>query len=111
MFNLIKELVHVIPNAAYYKRKDVPFTKIAKYAANKGFTSVIVFSEKHKNIDGMYLCHLPCGPTMFWRIQSLKLASEMPEGAACNASDMPELVIKNFSTRLGEIIIVKPNPR
>lgn len=101
LFDLMKELIHVIPNTFYYPRKEFAFKKICEYAANKDFTDVILFHEKAKVIQGLYICHLPKGPTSYWRLTRLKLGQEMKGGATCNASHNPELILNNFSTRLG----------
>jgi len=100
-FDLMKELIHVIPNTFYYPRKDFAFKKICEFAANKDFTDVILFHEKAKKIQGLYVCHLPNGPTSYWRLTRLKLGQEMKGGATCNASHHPELIMNNFTTRLG----------
>lgn len=101
LFDLLKELIHVIPNAFYYPRKDYAFKKICEYAGNKGFTDIILFHENKKVIQGLYMCHLPKGPTSYWRLTRLKLGQEMRGGATCNASHNPELILNNFTTRLG----------
>uniref|UniRef100_A0A7S1KZ06 Brix domain-containing protein n=1 Tax=Alexandrium catenella TaxID=2925 RepID=A0A7S1KZ06_ALECA len=101
LFNLMKELIHVIPNTFYYPRRDFEFKKICEYAGNKGFTDIILFAEKGKAVTGMYICHLPKGPTSFWRLTRLKLGQEMKGSATCNATHNPELILNNFTTRLG----------
>lgn len=101
MFNFLKELVHVIPNTFYYPRKEFPFKKMCEYAANKGFTDIMLFHERLKIIQGVYISHLPKGPTSYWRLTKLKLGQEMKLGATCNASHNPELILNNFITRLG----------
>lgn len=100
-FDFLKELVHVIPNTFYYPRKDFAFKKICEYASNKDFTDVLLFHEKAKVLQGVYICHLPKGPTSYWRLTRLKTGSEISGGATCNASHNPELILNNFSTRLG----------
>lgn len=104
LFDFLKELVHVIPNTFYYPRKDFPFKKICEYAGNRDFTDVLLFTEKAKVIQGVYICHLPKGPTSYWRMTRLKLGQEMKGGATCNASHNPELILNNFVTRLGRRI-------
>ncbi|CAE8639363.1 unnamed protein product [Polarella glacialis] len=104
LFDFLKELVHVIPNTFYYPRRDFPFKKICEYAANKDFTDVLLFHEKAKVVQGVYICHLPKGPTSYWRLTRLKLGQEMAGGATCNASHNPELILNNFVTRLGRRI-------
>ncbi|CAK0813660.1 unnamed protein product, partial [Prorocentrum cordatum] len=101
MFDLLKELIHVIPNTFYYPRKEFTFKKICKEAGDRGFTDIILFHEKAKQVQGLYICHLPHGPTSYWRLTRLKLGQEMKGSATCNASHHPELILNNFVTRLG----------
>mmetsp|Transcript_92596 Transcript_92596/g.293641 ORF Transcript_92596/g.293641 Transcript_92596/m.293641 type:complete len:337 (+) Transcript_92596:91-1101(+) len=101
LFNFMKELIHVIPNTFYWPRRDFEFKKICEYASNKGFTDIILFHQKGKAVTGMYISHLPKGPTSFWRLTRLKLGQEIKGGATCNASHNPELILNNFTTRLG----------
>lgn len=101
LFDFLKELKHVIPNAYYYPRKDFKFKKICEYASNQGFTDLVLFHEKAKVIQGCYITHLPKGPTSYWRMTRLKLGQEMKGGATCNASHNPELIMNNFTSRLG----------
>jgi ribosome production factor 1 len=92
---------HVIPNTFYYPRKEFTFKKICKEAGERGFTDIILFHEKAKQVQGMYICHLPNGPTSYWRLTRLKLGQEMKGSATCNATHNPELILNNFVTRLG----------
>lgn len=101
LFDLLKELTHVIPNTFYYPRRDFAFKKICEYAANRDFTDVMLFHENRKVVQGVYMCHLPKGPTAYWRLTRLKLGQEIAGGATCNASHNPELIMNNFNTRLG----------
>eukprot|EP00429_Kryptoperidinium_foliaceum_P075445 CAMPEP_0176224900 /NCGR_PEP_ID=MMETSP0121_2-20121125/21490_1 /TAXON_ID=160619 /ORGANISM="Kryptoperidinium foliaceum, Strain CCMP 1326" /LENGTH=407 /DNA_ID=CAMNT_0017564163 /DNA_START=90 /DNA_END=1314 /DNA_ORIENTATION=+ len=101
LFDFLKELVCVVPNTFYYPRQDFAFKKICAAAAKRGFTDILLFTEKAKVIQGMYICHLPKGPTSYWRITRLKLGQEIMRGATCNASHNPELILNNFITRLG----------
>lgn len=104
LFDLLKELIHVMPNTFYYPRKQFAFKKVCKEAAEKGFTDVVLFHEKAKVVQGMYISHLPEGPTSYWRFTRMKLGAEMKGGATCNAEHHPELILNNFQTRLGRRI-------
>eukprot|EP00747_Dinoflagellata_sp_TGD_P186263 gnl/TRDRNA2_/TRDRNA2_43198_c0_seq1.p2 gnl/TRDRNA2_/TRDRNA2_43198_c0~~gnl/TRDRNA2_/TRDRNA2_43198_c0_seq1.p2 ORF type:complete len:337 (-),score=77.79 gnl/TRDRNA2_/TRDRNA2_43198_c0_seq1:184-1194(-) len=104
MFNLLKELACVIPNCAYHPRKDYSFKQICSFASKRDFTDIMLFHEKAKVVQGVYLCHLPNGPTAYFRLTRLKLGQEMKGGATCNASHNPELILNNFTTRLGRRI-------
>lgn len=101
LFDFMKELIHVIPNAVYYPRKKFAFKEMCKAAADKGYTDVILFIEKKKKITGMYISHLPKGPTSFWRFTRLKLGRDMKGSAKCNSGHNPELIMNSFTTRLG----------
>lgn len=101
IFNFLKELKFVIPNCYYYKRGKYSLKKIIEYATNKGFTDLIVFTEKGAKPHGMYVVHLPEGPTSYWRLSSLKLGQEIDGGAALQVDLEPELIMNNFTTRLG----------
>lgn len=104
LFDLLKELVHVIPNTFYYPRREFKFKKICDFASSRGFTDVVLFHEKAKVVQGVYISHLPNGPTSYWRMTRLKLGQEIQGGATCNASHNPELILNNFVTRLGRRI-------
>eukprot|EP00405_Crypthecodinium_cohnii_P015387 CAMPEP_0206461780 /NCGR_PEP_ID=MMETSP0324_2-20121206/25575_1 /ASSEMBLY_ACC=CAM_ASM_000836 /TAXON_ID=2866 /ORGANISM="Crypthecodinium cohnii, Strain Seligo" /LENGTH=336 /DNA_ID=CAMNT_0053933787 /DNA_START=116 /DNA_END=1126 /DNA_ORIENTATION=- len=100
-FDFLKELVNVIPNTFYYPRKTFPFKTMCAAAAERGFTDVLLFHEKKKEIQGVYICHLPKGPTSYWRMTRLKLGQDMKGGATCSATHNPELILNNFISRLG----------
>merc|ERR1712194_251168 len=45
MFDLLKELIHVIPNTFYYPRKEFTFKKICKEAGDRGFTDILLEND------------------------------------------------------------------
>jgi ribosome production factor 1 len=59
LFDLLKELVCVIPNCSYYKRGDFELKKICKWAGDRGFTDLMVFGEKSKKTNALMVVHLP----------------------------------------------------
>lgn len=69
-------------------------------AISKKFTHLLLLSEKHKQCDGLLLCHLPNGPTACFRLSSYKSGSKIP-GHGRPTSHVPELILNNFNTRLG----------
>lgn len=52
IYELISEMLNVFPNSFYYKRKQYPLKKIQVWAANKGFTHLLVLSERLKQPNG-----------------------------------------------------------
>lgn len=89
----------------YYFRKcsqrgKYRIKSIVKYATNGSFTDVVVLTERRKRPVGLYVSHLPEGPTSFFKLTNVKLAQEMKCSAAVT-THKPEVVLNNFDTRLG----------
>eukprot|EP00920_Eleutheroschizon_duboscqi_P042019 GHVT01100712.1.p1 GENE.GHVT01100712.1~~GHVT01100712.1.p1 ORF type:complete len:367 (+),score=96.54 GHVT01100712.1:195-1295(+) len=100
-YDFLKEWMLIMPNSFYYKRGHCPLKSIVGYAAKRGFTAVLVFAEsKVHRPNGLYVCHLPEGPSCFFRLSSVRLASEI-FGSANLTSHTPELLMNNFDTRMG----------
>lgn len=116
------ELRKCIPGAEMFPRKNIPVKKIVKQAIEAGFTDImIVHEDKQKTkpgigsgillqyiylfyfLDGIILCHLPEGPTAFFKINSLKYSKEI-RGVGESTSHYPEVILNNFNTRLGLLI-------
>ncbi|VDL82780.1 unnamed protein product [Nippostrongylus brasiliensis] len=102
------ELNKCIPNAEIYSRKGVPLKKVVKQAISKSYTDLIVVHEDQKKPNGIIFCHLPEGPTAYFKINSLKFSKDIPATPAsrCGESSAhnPEIVLNNFNTRLGHSI-------
>jgi len=99
-YEFLKDFVAVIPNIVYYKRGRYELKKIVKYATSKGFTDVIVVREDHKLLTGLVHCHLPDGPTAEYRLTSY-LRSGRIRNRGKSTSHTPEVILNNFTTRLG----------
>ena len=52
IFQLIGELLNLIPNSFYYRRGRYPVGKISQFASNKQFTHLLVLSERAKVPNG-----------------------------------------------------------
>ncbi len=69
--------MQVLPSAQYYKRAGFPLKKIAKYAAARGFTDLVVVNEDRKSVNGLLVIHLPGGPTAHFRLSKLVLSKDL----------------------------------
>ena len=74
--------------------------KIVAQATEAGFTDVVIVNEDKKHINGLIVCHLPDGPTAMFNISSVVLNRDI-KGHGKATPHKPELVLNNFSTRLG----------
>ncbi|KAK9069123.1 hypothetical protein SSX86_013239 [Deinandra increscens subsp. villosa] len=97
---LIKDLLTVIPNAEYYKRGTYDLKKIMKYANNKEFTSIIVVHTSRREPDALQIIGLPNGPTLHFKLSNVVLRKDL-KNHGNPTGHKPELVLNNFTTRLG----------
>ncbi|XP_021748236.1 ribosome production factor 1-like [Chenopodium quinoa] len=96
----IKELVQVIPNSSYHKRGTYDLKKIVTYATKKDFTTLIVVHTNRREPDALLIIGLPDGPTAHFKLSKLKLRKEI-KNHGNPTSHWPELMLNNFTTRLG----------
>ncbi|KAJ8442891.1 hypothetical protein Cgig2_022257 [Carnegiea gigantea] len=96
----IKELLEVIPNSHYYKRGTYDLKKIVTYATKKDFTSLVVVHTNRREPDALLFIGLPDGPTAHFKLSKLVLRKDI-KNHGNPTSHWPELVLNNFTTRLG----------
>ncbi|XP_020518329.1 ribosome production factor 1 isoform X2 [Amborella trichopoda] len=99
----IAELLSVIPNAHFYKRGTYELKKIVEYARNKDFTSIIVVHTNRREPDALVIIGLPDGPTAHFKLSRLVLRKDIKKHGN-PTTHYPELVLNNFTTRLGHRI-------
>jgi len=100
IFRFMKELKETIPNSYFYYRKKVPLKDILEMAKEKGFTDIIVVYERLRKPYRLIYSHLPEGPTCEFKITNVVYHDEIDESAK-NTGFSPELIFKNFDTKLG----------
>ncbi|KAI8324708.1 Brix-domain-containing protein [Martensiomyces pterosporus] len=102
--SFVKELVSVIPDLEYIKRgKKFELQQIIQFCKNREYTDLMVVTEDHKEPSHLTLIHLPEGPTAHFRLTSIKGGKEI-SGHARATSHYPELILNQFTTRLGHTI-------
>ncbi|XP_006655766.1 ribosome production factor 1 [Oryza brachyantha] len=99
----IEELMQVIPNSSYVKRGTYELKKIVEYANNRGFTSLVVVHTNRREPDALLIINLPDGPTAHFKLSKLILRKDI-KNHGNPTSHKPELVLNNFTTRLGNRI-------
>ena len=101
-----RSLLTLIPGSYYYSRRNYEIKKICEWAGERGFTNLIILGQglqlggNKKFPCSMLLVHLPDGPTLHFRISSVKLTDEIQNHARVT-KHKPELILNNFTTRLG----------
>jgi len=97
------ELKKCIPNSEMYSRKYVSMKKLVKQALAKEFTDIVVVHEDKKEPNGLVLCHLPDGPTAYFKVNSYKFTKDIKHHGE-TSDHHPEVILNNFNTRLGHTI-------
>ncbi|GBE59874.1 IMP4 family U3 small nucleolar ribonucleoprotein [Babesia ovata] len=104
MRRFIKELLLILPNIYYFPRDEYKLEQMVKEASGAGFTAMLLVTQGlHKLPNGLYICSLPAGPTTFYRLTSLVLASDM-KGSGNFTESKSEIILNNFNTRIGRRI-------
>ncbi|ODV88076.1 hypothetical protein CANARDRAFT_5379 [[Candida] arabinofermentans NRRL YB-2248] len=94
-------LMEVFPNCTFVKRKrEYTMVDMAEYCTNRDYTDLIVINEDKKVVNGLTFIHLPHGPTFYFSVRSLVERSKI-SGHGKPTGHIPELVLNNFTTRLG----------
>ncbi|CAB11051.1 Brix domain-containing protein C4F8.04 [Schizosaccharomyces pombe] len=100
-YDFASELLDCFPNAEFRKRTgDIEVHEIAEAAAKRGYTDLLVLNEDRKKTNALTLVHLPNGPSFYFTLSNLQTAKEISNHGR-STGHIPELIINNFSTRLG----------
>ncbi|XP_060889629.1 ribosome production factor 1 [Labrus mixtus] len=99
-----EQLATVIPNAYVYYRRGLALKRVIPQCVARNFTYLIVVNEDRKVPNGLVLCHLPDGPTAHFKVSSVRLRKEMKRRGKDPTEHTPEVILNNFTTRLGHSI-------
>ncbi|XP_049577880.1 ribosome production factor 1 [Syngnathus scovelli] len=98
------QLATVIPNAYVYYRRGLALKKVIPQCVARDFTFLVVVNEDRQVPNGLVLCHLPEGPTAHFKVSSVRLRKEMKRRGKEPTEHHPEVILNNFTTRLGHTI-------
>jgi ribosome production factor 1 len=96
-----KEIVPLFPCAKYVPRRGADVGAVCAEATALGYSDVLMVTSTNKHIDSLYLMHLPAGPSAFFNLTSLMPAVKIRGKGRVKRSIAPELILNNFSSRLG----------
>eukprot|EP00095_Tigriopus_kingsejongensis_P001893 maker-scaffold287_size221780-snap-gene-0.22 protein:Tk01893 transcript:maker-scaffold287_size221780-snap-gene-0.22-mRNA-1 annotation:"ribosome production factor 1" len=100
----MKELSRIVPRAEPMWRRNASMKQIMKSAIVNQFTDVIVVNEDKRMPNGMIVSHLPDGPTAHFRLSNVKIAKDIKKDWRQISSLRPEVILNNFTTRLGHTV-------
>lgn len=101
-------LTSLFPNSTYIRRSanfhahKYSVREIAKFAANREYTALVVLmqAEHEKKPDGLDIVHLPNGPHFHFSVTNWIEGKKLPRHAN-DTGHYPELILNNFKTPLG----------
>lgn len=96
-----RELTRIIPNSSSYYRNRSGVKKIVKSALNENFTDIVIVNENRKEPNGLLVIHLPDGPTAHFKLSNVRITTEMRKNYRHISAHRPEVVLNQFTTRLG----------
>ncbi|KAM9290520.1 ribosome production factor 1-like [Gastrophryne carolinensis] len=99
-----EQLSSIIPNSHVYYRRGLALKKIIPQCIARDFTDLIVINEDRKIANGLVLSHLPDGPTAHFKMSNVRLRKEMKRKGKDPTVHKPEVILNNFTTRLGHSI-------
>lgn len=95
------ELERILPNSLVHARNKARLKNVCKSAIREEFTDLVVINENNKQPEGLLVIHLPEGPTAHFKISNFKSLKDLKKRPSNITSHRPEVILTNFSTRLG----------
>lgn len=97
-------LVEILPTSEFFRRKpqfEIP--DMARLCSKRDYTDMVIVNEDQHRVTGLTFIHLPAGPTFYFTVSSLILPEKL-KGHGQATDHVPELILNNFSTRLGKTV-------
>ncbi|CAN7046722.1 unnamed protein product [Brassica oleracea var. botrytis] len=99
--NLItNQLMKDLNSSNEYERGTYDLKKIVEYAKKKDYTSLIVVHTNRREPDTLLIIGLPNGPAAHFKLSNLVLRKHIKNHGNPTSHEQ-ELVLNNFTTRLG----------
>ncbi|RDD36834.1 Ribosome production factor 1 [Trichoplax sp. H2] len=99
----IEDWMTSIPNAERRDRKKLDLKSVVSQAMEHDVTDVIIVNEDRKKPNRVTITHLPDGPTACFRLSNYKPSAKI-KGHGSATSHKPEVILNNFTTRLGHSV-------
>lgn len=95
------ELARIIPNSIAKIRNRSSIKKMVKSAIRENFTDIMIINENNREPNGLVAIHLPNGPTAHFKLSNVRITKEIRRSHLEFSKHRPEVILTNFSTRLG----------
>ncbi|XP_055642114.1 probable ribosome production factor 1 [Toxorhynchites rutilus septentrionalis] len=95
------ELEKIVPNSVVHARNKAKLKNVCQSAIREEFTDIVVINENNKKPEGLLVIHLPEGPTAHFKLSNFKSLKDLKKRPTNITTHRPEVILTNFSTRLG----------
>jgi len=77
LLQFAKELSILLPNTQRINRGGTVLEELVELGLRKGVSDLILLHEHRGQPDGLILCHLPVGPTLYFGLQNVVLRHDV----------------------------------
>ncbi|XP_020426598.1 U3 small nucleolar ribonucleoprotein protein IMP4 [Prunus persica] len=97
-----KELKLVFPNAQQMNRGGQVISEIIETCRAHDFTDVVLVHENRGVPDGLFIIHLPFGPTAFFELRNVVTRHDIKDKKAMGTMPQvyPHVILDNFTTKV-----------
>jgi ribosome production factor 1 len=100
---LIQDILNIIPNSIFFKRKNYKFRKILLFFKKKGVKNFLVFVEKKKILCELWQINIENKLFAQFKIK-LAILKRNLENKGLKTNHIPELMLHNFESKVGHIL-------
>lgn len=94
----MKEMGLIFPNCTRINRGALVVKDLVFHCQQKNYSDLIIVHEHRGEPDGMIVCHLPLGPTIYFGISNAVMRHDLNVRADPLSEAYPHLIFNNFST-------------
>jgi len=91
----------VLPNSIRINRGAYVIKDLVELTGKQDFTDLVILHEHRGEPDGLILCHLPLGPTLYFGLKNVTLRHDLPIKPDPLPLQHPHLLFPAFTTPLG----------
>jgi rRNA maturation protein Rpf1 len=100
---LIQDILEIIPNSIFFKRKNVKFKEIFIFFKKRGIKNFLIFVEKKKILFELWQINTENNLFFQFKIDRAILKKNL-KIRGLKTNHIPELMFQNFSGNIGKIL-------
>lgn len=101
----MKELALVFPNTTRLNRGALVVKDLVQSCIQKNYSDLVIVHEHRGEPDGIIICHLPLGPTLYLGVMNAVMRHDLEIRPDPMSEAYPHLIFDGFSTALGDRVV------